>query len=87
MNFTKRVITVFEKALKVSYLVAELVAKSKQSHTAAETIILSVCKIIVNEMLCPDTVKEVSKISLSDNIIARRIEDIPANIEKVVFDT
>ena len=59
VNFMKRVTTISEKALKVSYLVAELVAKSNQSHTAAKTIILPACKIIVNKVLGSDAVKEV----------------------------
>ena len=84
VNFMKRVTTVSEKAQKVSYLV--LVVKSKQPHTAAETVILPACKIIVNEMLGPDAVKEVSKIPLPDNTIARRIEDMSADIEKVVLE-
>ena len=85
-NFMKRLTTVSEKAQKVSYLVAELVAKSKQPHTAAEKIILPACKIIVNDMLGPDAVKEVSKIPLSDNTIARRIKDMSVDIEKVVLE-
>ena len=34
----RRATTVSEKALKVSYLVAELVAKATQPHTVAEKV-------------------------------------------------
>lgn len=82
----KRVTTVSEKALKVLYLVAELVAKSKKPHTAAEKIILPACKMIVNEILGPGAVKQVAKIPLSDNTIARQIEEMSVDIEKVVLE-
>ena len=81
----KRVSVVSEKALKVSYLVAELVAKSKQPHTAAETTILPACTIIVNEMLGPDAVKAVSKILFLDNTIARRIKDCLQTLKKLLW--
>ena len=81
-----RATTISEKALKVSYLVAELVAKAKQPHTVAEKVILPACKIIVKEMLGPDAVKEVIKLPLSDNTIASRIEDISVGIENKVLE-
>ena len=66
---------VSEKALHASYSVAELVAKSKKPHTVGETLILPACKAmvnaIVNAILGPDAEKEVAKVPLSDNAIAR----------------
>ena len=52
----------------------------------AETLILPACKAIVNEMLGPDTAKERAKVPLSDNTIARRIDDISADIESMVLE-
>ncbi|XP_073414158.1 zinc finger BED domain-containing protein 5-like [Dendrobates tinctorius] len=85
-TFLRKSTKVNERALKASYLVAELIAKSKKSHTVAETLILPACKAIVNEMLGPDTAKEIAKVPLSDNTIARRIDDMSADIETVVLE-
>ena len=62
-----------ERAFKASYHVAELVAKSKRSHTVAETLILPACNAIVNEMLGPEAVKKIAiaKVPLSNNTISR----------------
>ncbi|XP_067936984.1 protein FAM200B-like [Watersipora subatra] len=75
-TFMKKTTKVNEKALKASYQVAELVAKSKKPHTVAETLILPACIAIVNEMFRPDAVKYLAKVPLSDNTIARRIDDV-----------
>ncbi|XP_069591670.1 SCAN domain-containing protein 3-like [Ranitomeya imitator] len=85
-TFLRKSTKVNERALKASYLVAELIAKSKKSHTVAETLILPACKAIVNEMLGPDAAKEIAKVPLSDNTIARRIDDMSADIETVVLE-
>ncbi|XP_041421563.1 zinc finger BED domain-containing protein 5-like [Xenopus laevis] len=85
-TFMRKTAKVNERALKASYHVAELVAKSKKAHTVAEQLILPACKAIVNEMLGPEAAKEIAKIPLSDNTISRRIDEMSADIESLVLD-
>lgn len=75
-----------ERVLKASYHVAELVAKSKKSHTVAETLIILACKAILNEMLGPEAAKEIDKVPLLDNTISRRIDDMSAGIASLVLE-
>ena len=51
-----------------------------------ETLILPACKAIVNAILGLDAEKEVAKVPLPDNTIARRIYDMSADIESVVLE-
>ena len=86
VNFMRRATTISEKALKVSYRVAELIAREKQPHTLAEKVILPACKIIIEEMIGPNAVKDVANLPLSDNAIARRIEDVSVDIENNILE-
>ena len=73
------------RALKACYLIAELVAKSKNVPHCAETLILPACKAIVNEMLGPDAAKDIVKVPFSDYTIARCIDDMSADIQIGAF--
>ena len=86
VNFVRRATTISEKALKVSSRVAEFIAKEKQPHTLAEKVILPAYKIIIEEMIGPNAVKDVAKLPLSDNTIARRIEDMSVDIENNILE-
>ena len=48
-------------------------------------LILPACKIIVKDMLGADAVKEIAKLPLSDNAIARRIVDMSVDIESNIL--
>ena len=78
-------IKVSDKCLLASYKVSEIMAKLKISHTMAETFLAPAMQACVEIMCGADAAKEVSKIPLSDNTIARRIEDLSADIEDVVI--
>ena len=86
VSFMNKAVKINEKAIKASFQVAELVAKSKKPHTIAESLILSACKAIVKEMLGPDAVQEVTKVLPSDNIISRHIDDVSVDIETIVLE-
>ncbi|XP_061688297.1 SCAN domain-containing protein 3-like [Syngnathoides biaculeatus] len=75
-----------ERAVRASYHVAELIAKSKQPHTVAETLIVPACKVIVNETLGPGALKEITQVPLSASTITRRIDDMSADIERTVLE-
>jgi hypothetical protein len=50
------IVAVSEKVQEASYLVAELIAQKRISHTVGENIIMLACKIILCKMLGQDAV-------------------------------
>ena len=72
-------------AIEVSYLVAFRNAKAKKPHTIAEELLLQATKDIVRVMLGAEYVNKLNTISLSKNIVSRRIDDMSADIMEQVI--
>ena len=65
-----------EKGLIASYKVAQLLAKRKKAHMQAESVIAPALAIVVETILGPDTAEKVMRVSLSNDTISRRNEDL-----------
>jgi hypothetical protein len=74
------------KALKSSYLVSQLIAKSKKAHTIGEQLILPAVVAVCETMCNAETVREMKKIPLSNDTVKRRIDDMATNIEQQVIE-
>lgn len=73
-------------AVEASYLVALRIAKAKKPHTIAEDLLLPCTKDIVRLMLGTEYVKKLNPISLSNDTVKRRIEDMSSDILQQVVD-
>ena len=63
-----------------SYEIALLVAEQKQPHTIAESLILPGAKILVKRVFGEQAIAKLNAVSLSDNTIKRRIEEMSDDI-------
>ena len=72
-------------AIEASYLVALRIAKAKKPHTIAEELLLPATKDIVRAMLGAEYVNKLNTISLSNNTVSRRIDDMSADIMEQVI--
>ena len=63
-----------------SFEIALLVAEQKQSHTIAESLILPGAKILVKRVFGEQEIAKLNAVSLSDNTIKRRIEEMSDDI-------
>ncbi|XP_067119559.1 SCAN domain-containing protein 3-like [Centruroides vittatus] len=75
-----------DKAQKASYVIADMLVKSKKPHSLAETLILPVCKEIVKIMISQEAAKEIEKIPASADTISRRINDISSDIQSTLIE-
>ncbi len=69
-----------KKLLKISYTVAEKIAKAKKGHIIAETLILPCATEIVKELFGEDKSKQLAKIPLSNNTVKRRIATMSEDV-------
>ena len=72
-------------AVKASYLVSHRIAKAKKPHTIGEQLVLPPCRDIVSCVLGDENAKKLDKISLSNDIVSRRILDMLNNIKDKVI--
>lgn len=73
-----------EKAVEASYKIAFLIAKDKKPHTIGESLIkpclLTACSTILSE----DSCNKVAKISLSNDTVKRRIDEMALDLKNQV---
>uniref|UniRef100_A0A3B1IGP9 Uncharacterized protein n=1 Tax=Astyanax mexicanus TaxID=7994 RepID=A0A3B1IGP9_ASTMX len=68
------------KAVEASYRVAQLIAKAGKPHTIGESLILPAAKEMVSVMLGEKPCKQLNLISLSDNTVERRINEMAHDV-------
>lgn len=79
-KFFKKATTQADSIVKASYVVANLIAKKSKPFTDGEFI--KQCMESVADVICPDKKAAFSKISLSHQTIARRVDEIGKSVEK-----
>ena len=72
--------TVNKSGVYASYLASYEIAKQKKAHTIGEMLILPVMKEVVKVMIGHRESKKLNSISLSDNTVKRRIEDMSSDV-------
>lgn len=72
--------SVSSKALAASYAVSLLVAKSKKPHSIVEELILPAATVMAIIMIDKKAADALKKVSLSNNSVSRRIDDMSGNI-------
>ena len=65
-----------------SYVISDLVATEKQPNTIAEKFILPATIDIVSTIVDEKSAQKLKRISLSNNTVSRRVNDILNNLEE-----
>jgi hypothetical protein len=69
-----------DKALLASFRVAGLIAKKKKAHNIGEDLILPASKEIVEVILGSEAAEEISKGTLPNDTVHRRITEMSTDI-------
>ncbi|BFZ23033.1 hypothetical protein BsWGS_26072 [Bradybaena similaris] len=67
-------------AIEASYLVALRIARAMKAHIIAENLLLPAVKDIIRVIIRDEFVTKLSAISLSNDTVCRRIDDVSAHI-------
>ena len=70
------------KAVEVSHRVAQRIARTGKPHTIGEDFFLPAAKEMVEVMIGEKAAKKLNLISLSDNTVKRRIDDMATDVLK-----
>ena len=71
--------------MKVSYEVFLLVAQNKKALVIAESLILSAAKMLVRNLIGEESVAKLDSVSLSNDTVKRRIEEMSVDITDQVI--
>ena len=74
------------KIFEASYAVSFAIAKEKKPHTIGETLIRPCAKKMFEIVLGKEAEKKIAAISLSNNIVQRRIADMSKDIKEQVVE-
>ena len=74
--------TISDKAQEASYVVAQMVAKTKSPHTIAENLVKPAVVEFAKIMFGSKVVNEIKAIPMSDNTVSRRIDEMSQDIEE-----
>ncbi|XP_072387391.1 protein FAM200C-like [Diabrotica undecimpunctata] len=75
-----------EKVLKALYELSLLIAKEKKSHIIGETLVKPCLLKVADIILGTQSKQKLSQISVSDNTVKRRIDDMAEDIQNQVVD-
>ena len=70
------------KAVEASYCVTKMVVKTGKPHTIGEDLILPAAKEMVGVVIGEKAAKQLNVISLSDNTVRRRIDEMAEDVLK-----
>ncbi|XP_068207463.1 protein FAM200C-like [Palaemon carinicauda] len=74
------------KLVEASYELSLLISKAKKPHSVRETLVKPCLLRAANTVLGEESQRKLSKISLSDNTVKRRIDELSEDIKEQVLD-
>lgn len=82
----KNFVATNETAVKASYVAALHIARKKKAHTIGEDLLLPVMKEVVNIMCGEKESKKLNSLSLSNDTVKRRIQDMSQDVLSQVLE-